>query len=158
MSKPSRTQKQNTLSDRFNVFARHSSHVAGSVWAFALAILVIVLWAVTGPFFGFSDTWQLVINTSTTIVTFIMVFVIQNTQNRDSRALHLKLDEVIRAARGARNEFVDLEEMTDGELKALAEEFAALHERERRAFRKHGHHLATDGAEVSEPETEKTRR
>lgn len=151
MSKSSRPQKRKTLSDRFNLISRRTSEAAGSVWASAIAISLIIIWGVTGPLFGFSDTWQLVINTSTTIVTFIMVFVIQHTQNRDSKALHLKLDEVIRAVRGARNEFCDLEEMSDEELKALAEEFAALHERERRVFQKHGHHLAPDSAGVTGP-------
>ncbi len=116
----------------------------GSPWACLTAVLVIVVWGVTGPLFGYSDTWQLVINTGTTIVTFIMVFIIQNTQNRDSKALHLKLDEVIRAVRGARNDFVDLEDMDDEELEAMAAEFAAIHERERKAFKKHGHDLSLD--------------
>jgi low affinity Fe/Cu permease len=90
---------------------------------FALACLVIVGWAVTGPMFHYSDTWQLVINTGTTIVTFLMVFLIQNTQNRDARAMHLKLDELIRAVKGARNKLVELEEMSDEELDHLHEEF-----------------------------------
>jgi low affinity Fe/Cu permease len=94
-------------------FSRAASIVAqltGTPWAFLLAISVIVTWAVTGPIFGFSDTWQLVINTGTTIVTFLMVFLIQNTQNRDARAMHLKLDELIRAVPQARNEFMEAEE------------------------------------------------
>lgn len=94
-------------------FSRLSSKIAdgtGSPWAFMLAIGIIVVWLVTGPIFGFSDTWQLIINTGTTIVTFLMVFLIQNTQNRDSRALHLKLDELIRATPGARKEFMEAEE------------------------------------------------
>src|SRR5256886_4755426 len=97
------------VSDAFRVFARRSSIALGSAWAFAGAVLVILVWIITGPMFHFSDTWQLVINTATTIVTFLMVFLIQNTQNRDAKAVHLKLDELIRALKDARNELVDLE-------------------------------------------------
>jgi low affinity Fe/Cu permease len=114
------------VSDAFRVFARRSSDVLGSPWAFVMAILVIVVWAATGPTFHFSDTWQLIINTGTTIVTFLMVFIIQNTQNRDAKAVHLKLDEIIRAIKGARNELVDLEELSDEELKKLEEQFRHL--------------------------------
>jgi low affinity Fe/Cu permease len=114
------------VSDAFRVFARRSSNVLGSPWAFVLAILVIVVWAATGPTFHFSDTWQLIINTGTTIVTFLMVFIIQNTQNRDAKAVHLKLDEIIRALKGARNELVDLEELSDEDLKKLGEQFRRL--------------------------------
>ncbi len=95
--------------DAFRVFARHASVILGSAWAFCAAILIIVIWALTGPTFHFSDTWQLIINTGTTIVTFLMVFLIQNTQNRDAKAVHLKLDELIRALKGARNKLVDLD-------------------------------------------------
>lgn len=98
----------------------------GSPWASVLAMLTIVIWAATGPLFGFSDTWQLVINTSTTIVTFLMVFLIQNTQNRDAKVMHLKLDELIRAIKEARNDLIDLEEMSEEELKKLEEEFHRL--------------------------------
>jgi low affinity Fe/Cu permease len=105
------------------------SELVGSPWAFAAACAVIIVWAATGGAFHFSDTWQLVINTGTTIVTFLMVFVIQNTQNRDSRALHLKLDELLRGVRGARTTLVDLEELSDDEIKQLQEEFRALHHR-----------------------------
>ena len=90
------------VNDLFHKFAVRASGVVGSPWAFALAMVIIVAWGVSGPAFGYSDTWQLVINTGTTIVTFLMVFLIQNTQNRDARAIHLKLDELIRAAQGAR--------------------------------------------------------
>jgi low affinity Fe/Cu permease len=99
------------VSDAFRIFARRSSMVLGSAWAFASAILTIVIWGLTGPTFHYSDTWQLIINTGTTIVTFLMVFLIQNTQNRDAKAVHLKLDEVIRALKGARNELIDLENL-----------------------------------------------
>src|SRR5207247_4163176 len=108
------------------------SDTMGSAWAFTVAVLVILVWLVTGPIFGFSDTWQLVINTGTTIVTFLMVFLIQNTQNRDAKATQLKLDEIIRAVEGARNQLVDLENFSDGELKKLEEQFAQIRQRAER--------------------------
>lgn len=114
------------IQDAFRLFARHTSNVLGSAWAFVIAILIIVVWAMTGPMFHYSDTWQLIINTGTTIVTFLMVFLIQNTQNRDAKAVHLKLDEIIRAIKGARNELVDLEELSDEDLKKLEEQFRHL--------------------------------
>ena len=114
------------IRDAFGVFARKTSGVLGSAWAFVCAILIIVVWATTGPAFGYSDTWQLIINTGTTIVTFLMVFLIQNTQNRDAKAVHLKLDELIRALGGARNKLVDLEKLSDDDLKALETEFEKL--------------------------------
>jgi low affinity Fe/Cu permease len=113
----------------FRAFAHHASVATGSFWAFLLAVLAIAVWGLTGPLFGYSDTWQLVINTSTTIVTFLMVFLIQNTQNRDSRALHLKLDELLRAVRSARDELIDLEEMSDEDLDRLHDEFVRLRAR-----------------------------
>src|SRR6266480_2075523 len=115
--------------DAFRIFARHSSIALGSAWAFAGAVLVILVWILTGPTFHFSDTWQLIINTATTIVTFLMVFLIQNTQNRDAKAVHLKLDELIRALKDARNELVDLENLSDEELKMLEEQFKNMRER-----------------------------
>ncbi|HYR59232.1 MAG TPA: low affinity iron permease family protein [Chthoniobacteraceae bacterium] len=121
--------EKKSLIDHFAAFARWASNLVGSVWAFFLALLVVVVWLATGPMFGFSDTWQLVINTGTTIVTFIMVFLIQSTQNRDAKAVHLKLDEVIRAIHGARNSLVDLEDLPDDELERVAKEFAELHRR-----------------------------
>ena len=130
--KPKKEKKPEDLfclfNDAFRVFARKSSIILGSAWTFILALLVILIWAVTGPAFQFSDTWQLVINTGTTVVTFLMVFIIQNTQNRDAKAVHLKLDEIIRAIKGARNELVDLEEMSEEDLKKLEEEFKSLHD------------------------------
>jgi len=114
------------VSDAFRVFARRSSFILGTAWAFAGAVLVIALWLLTGPTFHFSDTWQLIINTATTIITFLMVFLIQNTQNRDAKAVHLKLDEMIRALKGARNQLVDLEDLSDDELKELEEQFQRL--------------------------------
>ena len=114
------------ISDAFRVFARRSSVMLGSAWAFAGAVLVILVWLLTGPTFHFSDTWQLIINTGTTIVTFLMVFLIQNTQNRDAKATQLKLDEIIRAIKGARNTLVDLEDLSDEDLKKLEEQFQQL--------------------------------
>jgi len=111
------------IREKFRHFARGASQFVGSPWMFIFACLIIIGWGVTGPMFHYSDTWQLIINTGTTIVTFLMVFLIQNTQNRDARAVHLKLDELIRAIKGARNTLVDLEEMSDEELDRLHEEF-----------------------------------
>jgi low affinity Fe/Cu permease len=110
-------------SDAFRLFAKNSSRMLGSAWAFAAAILIILIWGLTGPMFHYSDTWQLIINTGTTIVTFLMVFLIQNTQNRDAKAVHLKLDELIRALKGARNELIDLETLTDEDLASLEKQF-----------------------------------
>ena len=114
------------ISDAFRVFAHRSSFMLGSAWAFTGAVLVIVVWLVTGPTFHFSDTWQLIINTATTVITFLMVFLIQNTQNRDAKAMHLKLDELIRAVKGARNQLVDLENLSDEELKKLEKQFQRM--------------------------------
>jgi low affinity Fe/Cu permease len=118
------------VKDMFRKFAATIATASGSPWAFLLAGLVIVVWAITGPIFNFSDTWQLVINTGTTIVTFLMVFLIQNTQNRDAVAIQLKLDELIRAAEGARTSLVDLEDLSDEEILRLKKEFERLHQRE----------------------------
>ena len=110
----------------FSRFARCISQVTGRPSAFLLAAFVILTWAVTGPLFHFSDTWQLVINTGTTIITFLMVFLIQNTQNRESQALHVKLDELIRAMAGARNSLIDLDEFSDEELSRIQNHYSAL--------------------------------
>jgi low affinity Fe/Cu permease len=110
----------------FARFAQKVSHVTGRPNAFILAVAAIVLWGVTGPFFGFSDTWQLVINTATTIITFLMVFVIQNTQIRDTIAMQIKLDELIRVTRTASNKLLDLEELDDRELEALRQSYEKL--------------------------------
>jgi low affinity Fe/Cu permease len=118
--------------DAFRVFARKSSAVLGSAWAFMAAIFIILIWAATGPTFHFSDTWQLIINTGTTIVTFLMVFLIQNTQNRDAKAVHLKLDEIIRALKGARNQLVDLEKLSDEDLNRLEKQFEQLRQKAER--------------------------
>jgi low affinity Fe/Cu permease len=116
------------LSGHFSRIASATSNATGTPWAFLLAVGIIVVWAVTGPLFGFSDTWQLVINTGTTIVTFLMVFLIQNTQNRDAKALHLKLDELLRAVKEASNDLIDIEEDTTADLEALQRQYRALRE------------------------------
>jgi len=118
-----------SIRDRFHTFARKVAEAVGSPWAFLFAFSIVIVWGVTGPLFGFSDTWQLVINTGTTIVTFLMVFLIQSTQNRDAKAMHLKLDEIIRAIRAARNDLIDLEDLPERELDALAARFAKIHKR-----------------------------
>ena len=120
------------VSDAFRLFAKRSSMMLGSAWAFTAAILIILIWGVTGPMFHYSDTWQLIINTGTTIVTFLMVFVIQNTQNRDAKAAHLKLDELIRALKGARNELIDLETLTDEDLTSLEKQFSRVRKKAER--------------------------
>src|SRR5689334_18486068 len=113
----------------FSRFAKWISRQCGHASTFVIAILVIVVWAATGPMFHFSDTWQLIINTGTTIVTFLMVFLIQNTQNRDAQAVHLKLDELIRVNRMARNDLLDLEDLSEAELEQIRQKFAALAEK-----------------------------
>src|SRR5436305_11756683 len=120
------------ISDAFRIFARRSSRVLGSAWAFGIAILIIVIWGLTGPAFHYSNTWQLIINTGTTIVTFLMVFLIQNTQNRDAKAAHLKLDEIIRALKGARNELVDLEKLSDEAVTSLETQFERVRKKAER--------------------------
>ncbi len=111
---------------RFSRFAKWTAHTSGHPLAFVFATLTIGIWLVSGPLFGFSDTWQLVINTGTTIITFLMVFLIQNTQNRDSAAIHLKLDELIRTVGGAHNALLDLEELTEADLDRLRSQYERL--------------------------------
>ncbi len=113
----------------FHVFARKVAAIVGSPRAFGGAVLCVLIWSLSGPYFGFSDTWQLVINTGTTIVTFLVVFLIQNSQNRDAQAVHLKLDELIRAIKGARNELINLENMSDEELEIMQKEFKDMCEK-----------------------------
>jgi len=128
----------------FSRLARATSAVSGRPLTFGFAVSIIVLWAITGPLFDFSDTWQLVINTSTTIVTFLMVFLIQNTQNRDTEAVQIKLDELIRAVKGARNQVLDLEELDEKQLDVIRKEYlelaehARVHIEKRRSRPKHG--------------------
>jgi low affinity Fe/Cu permease len=122
------------ISEWFRKFAHKTSALVGSPWTFVAAFVIIVVWGLLGPVCKFSDTWQLVINTATTIITFLMVFLIQNTQNRDAKAIHLKLDELIHAVKGARNKLIDLENCSDEELKQIQEQF----ERLRKAHRASG--------------------
>ena len=110
----------------FHTFAGRASLLVGSKWAFTTAVLVILFWGLCGPYFHFSDTWQLVVNTATTIVTFLIVFLIQNTQNRDARAIHLKLDEIIHAIRGARNEMIQIENLSDADLEIISKNFEKI--------------------------------
>ncbi len=117
------------MSDLFRAIAERTAKAVGSYWAFLLALVVVIIWALTGPLFHYSDTWQLVINTGTTVVTFLMVFLIQNTQNRKSRIVALKLDELLRGVEGARTSFVDLDNMSDEELRTVQREFERLRER-----------------------------
>lgn len=130
------------MEDGFRRFANTASRGLGTPHAFVIAVLVVVVWAVTGPLFHFSDSWQLVINTGTTVVTFLMVFLIQATQNRDATALHLKLDELIRSTREARNTFAALEDASDDELKRFQDEFKKL--------RDQGHSEAAAGVQARE--------
>ncbi len=130
------------MNELFRKFAHTTAGVVGTPWAFLVALAVILGWAVTGPLFGFSDTWQLVINTGTTIVTFLMVFLIQNTQNRDARAIHLKLDELLRGVEGARTGLVDLEDFSDEELAGLQEEFQRLSRHGNTGVQRHGRQAA----------------
>src|SRR5712664_2865937 len=117
------------MKNLFRKFAQAASQAVGSSWAFILAVVIIFVWGATGPMFHYSDTWQLVINTATTVITFLMVFVIQNTQNRDAKAIHLKLDELLRGVEGARTGLVNLEGLTHTELDALQKEFEKLREK-----------------------------
>jgi low affinity Fe/Cu permease len=114
------------MNETFRHFAERSAHATGTPQAFWLALATIVVWLVTGPYFHYSDTWQLVINTSTTVITFLMVFLIQNTQNRENRVVHLKLDELLRGVEGARTALVTLDHMTDEELEHVEQEFSRL--------------------------------
>jgi low affinity Fe/Cu permease len=138
-----------SIANSFNRFAKWTSRAAGHPGTFGVAVAVILAWAITGPIFGFSDTWQLFINTGTTIVTFLMVFLIQNTQNRDGAAMQLKLDELIRALKGAHNELVDLEDMTDRELEEVKSHYTKLAETARTKLQKRpatrGDHQAETG-------------
>ncbi len=134
----------------FARFAKATSRLAGRPSTFAFAALIILAWAVTGPVFHYSDTWQLVINTSTTIVTFLMVFLIQNTQNRDTYAIQIKLDELIRASQGAHNAMLDLEELEEKELEMFRQRYCDLASQAREALRQG--HRDTDVPEVDPEE------
>jgi low affinity Fe/Cu permease len=116
----------------FSDLARRASYVLGTPVAFAIALSIVLIWLLSGPVFGYSDTWQLIINTGTTIITFLMVFLVQHTQNRDARALHLKLDELLRSIENARDRLIDLETCSDEELDQIERQFQALRRREQR--------------------------
>ena len=133
---------------KFSQFATRASMIAGHYATFIVALLVLVAWAVSGPFFGFSDTWQLVINTGTTIVTFLMVFLIQNTQNRDTEALQVKLDELIRVTKGAHTALLDLEELDETHLDRMRANYAKLAKKAREALERGG--IDTDVPEIEE--------
>ena len=116
------------MNELFRQFAQKTAHLVGTSWVFIMAVALIVTWALTGPLFHYSNTWQLVINTGTTIITFLIVFLIQNTQNRDAKAIHLKLDELIKGVKGARTGLVNLEQLSDADLERLHKEFERLHQ------------------------------
>ena len=124
------------MSERFSRFSTWAATVVGSYWAFIVALGLVVVWAFSGPAFGFSDTWQLAINTGTTIVTFLMVFLLQYDQNRNAKAIQVKLDELIRADKGARTTLVDAEDLSDEQLEELHAEFQRLRDARRRSSRK----------------------
>jgi low affinity Fe/Cu permease len=119
-------KQSSVLTDHFQIFSTKMSFFVGTKWAFFASLLIILVWAVVGPIFHYSNTWQLVINTATTIVTFLMVFLIQNTQNRDARAIHLKLDEIIHSIHRAHNDMISIEHLSDKELEALAKNYERI--------------------------------
>jgi low affinity Fe/Cu permease len=133
---------------RFSYIARRIAVLAGRPWVFLLALAAVVLWGLSGPLFGFSDTWQLIINTSTTIITFLMVFLIQNTQNRDTEAIQVKLDELIRATQGAHNALLDLEDLEEEQLERYRRRYETLAARAREKLKRG--ELDTDSPEVKE--------
>jgi low affinity Fe/Cu permease len=136
-SEPDQSKPNSSPGHRLSVllerFSHHATAWTGSTWAFTIALAVILVWAVSGPLFGFSDTWQLVVNTGTTIITFLMVFLIQRTQNKDSLVVHMKLNELLAAQQGASNSLINLEDWGERDLTALHERFAALAQRLKRA-------------------------
>ena len=132
----SRVQSRKERTGKFQWLARATARGAGSQWAFAMALLIVLIWGLTGPLFHFSDTWQLVINTGTTIITFLMVFLIQSTQNRDSEAIQVKLDELIRSIQGAHTALLNLEELEEEELDEIHAEYCRIAERARANLRR----------------------
>jgi low affinity Fe/Cu permease len=142
------------IANSFNRFAKWTARTGGHPGTFGLALAIIVIWAMTGPIFHFSDTWQLVINTGTTVVTFLMVFLILNTQNRDAIAMQIKLDELIRALKGAHNELVDLEDLTEEQLEQMKAHYTHLAEQARSKL---GSRAGRSGKETGQAETGKSR-
>ena len=123
------------MHELFRKIAQESSRAMGAPWAFILACFITLLWAISGPYFNYSDTWQLVINTATTVLTFLAVFLIQNTQNRDAHAIHLKLDELIKTQKEARNALIDVEDLSDEQLEILQKEFVSFKETDKSEIR-----------------------
>ena len=121
-----------SIRNLFSVFSTVSANLLGSPWMFVANVVLILVWFLSGPFFDYSDTWQLIVNTATTVFTYLAVFLIQNTQNRDAKAVHLKLDELITSVEGARNKFVDLENLTEEDLRSVEQQFKKLRERAKR--------------------------
>jgi len=146
MSRPRREPSGTSIPEFFRTFAKHIADFVGSPWAFAGAVALVLVWAATGRYFHYSDTWQLVINTGTTIVTFLMVFLMQNTQNRDAKAIHLKLDELLRGVKNARTGLVHLEDLSESELADLAKEFEDL-QRARRSNRRLAQPVSSPGGD-----------
>lgn len=121
--------KKHPINYAFNIFAKKASDIVGSAWAFTIALLTVIIWGFFGHYFNYSDTWQLIINTSTTIITFLVVFLIQNTQNRDTEILNLKIDELVFAQKKARNRVINLDVLSDAELKQLEKEYIKLYDK-----------------------------
>lgn len=144
----SRNRKRHPLGQWFTRFAGKAAHIVGTPWVFTLAALSILIWAALGPMLDYSEVWQLTVNTGTTIVTFLMVFLIQNTQNRDSAAMQIKLDELIRAVEGAENSMLDLEELTEEEL----EQFRKTYEKLAREARRKGREVPKTGKQAQKAE------
>ena len=150
--------ERDVMRERFRKLAYLTADIVGSPWAFLLGAGVVLLWGLSGPYFHYSDTWQLVINTGTTIVTFLVVFLIQGAQNRDSRALHLKLDELLRAVAHARTSLVDLESRTDDELDRLQQEFERLRQRQGAGVERCPEVLPQEAHQDTRPQQEETER
>lgn len=146
-------KEDSAVEEVFAKVAGKTSQAAGSVWTFSVALLVVLLWAATGPIFGYSETWQLVINTGTTIVTFLMVFVIQHAQNKDMRAVQLKLNELIAAVEGASNRLIDVEDLSDRELEHLYSRFRSLAKTAQKV--EHGAKLTVDSADDEDADEER---
>lgn len=160
MAKPSNTKSNNKPNGKksfFEKFAEWATRATGSSVAFLLAVSIVIVWGVTGPLFQFSETWQLVINTGTTIITFLMVFLIQKTQNKDSKAIHLKLNELIAANAGCSNRMVDIESLTEAELDQLHKFYAKLYELAKKDSDIHMSH-SIDAAEASSINKSKLRK
>src|SRR6476646_700776 len=147
-----------SLNESFRKFSGAAANVLGSPWLFVINVLLILIWLVSGPFFHYSDTWQLLVNTATTVFTYLAVFLIQNTQNRDAKAVHLKLDELISSVAGARNRLVDLEDLSDEELAELQGQFQRLHKHARENKEDDSRAIHGDVDEALAATSTKTRR